>query len=116
MSILIDIYVVVAVVVLFGASIFVHEFGHFWVARRCGMIVEEFAIWCGPKIFSWKRNGILYSWRLLPGPIGGFVRLPQMVTSAAIEGKSGESIPPASPFHKILVAIAGPIMNVIFAF
>jgi regulator of sigma E protease len=115
MSILNILYVGVAVIVLFGASIFVHEFGHFWVARRCGMIVEEFAIWCGPKIFSWKRKGILYSWRLLPGPIGGFVRLPQMVTSQAIEGKT-EGVPPASPFHKILVAIAGPIMNVVFAF
>src|SRR6185312_6630503 len=115
MSILNIIYVAVAVVVLFGASIFVHEFGHFWVARRCGMIVEEFAIWCGPKIFSWRRKGILYSWRLLPGPIGGFVRLPQMVTSQAIEGKT-EAVPPANPFHKILVAVAGPIMNVVFAF
>lgn len=115
MDILNFIYVAVAVVVLFGASIFVHEFGHFWVARRCGMIVEEFAIWCGPKIFSWKRNGVLYSWRLLPGPIGGFVRLPQMVTSQAIEGKT-DAVPPASPIHKILVAVAGPIMNVIFAF
>lgn len=116
MSILTIIYVVVAVVVLFGASIFVHEFGHFWVARRCGMIVEEFAIWCGPKIFSWKRNGVLYSWRLLPGPIGGFVKLPQMVTSPTIEGKTDEAVPVAPPLHKILVAVAGPFMNVVFAF
>lgn len=116
MSILTIIYVVVAVVVLFGASIFVHEFGHFWVARRCGMIVEEFAIWCGPKIFSWKRKGILYSWRLLPGPIGGFVKLPQMVTSPTIEGKTEDAVPAAPPLHKILVAVAGPLMNVVFAF
>lgn len=116
MSILTIIYVVVAVVVLFGASIFVHEFGHFWVARRCGMIVEEFAIWCGPKIFSWKRNGILYSWRLLPGPIGGFVKLPQMVTSQAIEGKTDETVPAATPLQKTMVAVAGPLMNVVFAF
>jgi len=116
MSILNIIYVVVAVIVLFGASIFVHEFGHFWVARRCRMIVEEFAIWCGPKIFSWKHKGVLYSWRLLPGPIGGFVKLPQMVTSPTIEGKTAETVPPATPLQKTLVAVAGPLMNVVFAF
>ena len=58
MTILTIIYVVAAVFVLFGAAIFVHEFGHFWVARKLGMKVEEFAIGFGPKIYSWKRDGI----------------------------------------------------------
>ena len=43
---------------LFGAAIFVHELGHFWIARKRGMKVEEFAIGFGPKIYSWKRDGI----------------------------------------------------------
>jgi regulator of sigma E protease len=111
------IYIAAGVVFLFGAAIFVHEFGHFWVARRCGMKIEAFAIGFGPKIFAWTRDGIEYSVRWIPA--GGFVKLPQMVTSSAIEGKDkeqGEPIPPAPPLSKILVAIAGPIMNVIFAF
>ena len=103
------------VVLLFGATIFVHEFGHFWVARRRGLKVEAFAIGFGPKIFAWVRDGIEYSVRWIPA--GGFVKLPQMVTSAAIEGEAGqEEIPPAPPFSKILVAVAGPFMNVVFAF
>jgi regulator of sigma E protease len=122
MTILTIIYVVAAVFVLFGAAIFIHEFGHFWVARKLGMKVEEFAIGFGPKIYSWKRDGIEYSLRWIPA--GGFVKLPQMVTSEALEGKTdhgdeltGESpVPPAPPFHKILVAFAGPFMNVVFAF
>jgi regulator of sigma E protease len=102
------------VVLLFGAAIFVHEFGHFWVARRRGLKVEAFAIGFGPKIFAWVRDGIEYSVRWIPA--GGFVRLPQMVTSPAIEGESGKAeIPPAPPFSKILVAAAGPFMNVVFA-
>src|SRR5436190_22958189 len=107
-------YVVVAVVLLFGAAVFVHEFGHFWVARRRGLKVEGFAIGFGPKLFGWKRDGIEYAWRLIPA--GGYVKLPQMVTSQQLEGasESAEKIPPASPFSKILVALAGPAMNVLF--
>jgi len=105
----------IAVLLMFSASIFVHEFGHFLVARWRRMQIDEFAIWCGPKIYSVTRNGILYSWRLFPGPIGGFVKLPQMVTSDAVEGKS-QPVPPAPPSSRILVAFAGPLMNVVFAF
>src|SRR5690348_8480195 len=114
MNILNVIYVIFAVLVLFGAAIFLHELGHFWVARKLGMKVEEFAIGMGPKIWSWKRDGIVYSIRWIPA--GGFVKLPQMITSEALEGKSEEVVPPAAPWKKILVAIAGPFMNVVFAF
>src|SRR5262249_1615837 len=47
---------------------------------------------------------------------GGFVKLPQMITSEALEGHADSHVPPAPPLHKILVAVAGPLMNVIFAF
>jgi regulator of sigma E protease len=114
MTILNIIYVVFAVLLLFGAAIFFHELGHFWVARKLGMKVEEFAIGMGPKIYSWKRDGIVYSIRWIPA--GGFVKLPQMITSEALEGTADKQVPPAPPLHKILVAVAGPIMNVIFAF
>src|SRR5262245_34867066 len=107
-------YIVAGVVLLFGAAVFVHEFGHFWMARRRGMKVEAFAIGFGPKIYSWVRDGIEYSFRWIPA--GGYVKLPQMITSEALEGKSDAAIPPASPFSKILVAVAGPFMNVVFAF
>jgi len=114
MTILNVIYVIAAVLALFGAAIFIHEFGHFWVARKLGMKVEEFAIGFGPKIHSWKREGIEYSIRWIPA--GGFVKLPQMITAEALEGQSVEEVPPAPPGHKILVAAAGPFMNVVFAF
>lgn len=115
MTILTWVYVIAAVILLFGAAVFVHEFGHFWMARRRGMKVEAFAIGFGPKIFSWTRDGIEYSLRWIPA--GGFVKLPQMITSEALEGGSGnEPVPPASPWSKILVAVAGPFMNVVFAF
>lgn len=60
---------------IFGALIFIHELGHFIVARLCGVKVLEFAIGMGPKILSWKskKSGTVYSIRLLP--IGGFVSM-----------------------------------------
>ena len=110
-----DLYIAAGVVFLFGAAIFVHEFGHFWVALWRGLKVEEFAIGFGPKIVSWTRQGILYSLRWIPA--GGFVKLPQMITSEALEGGSKDAapVPPAPAFSKILVAVAGPGMNFVFA-
>src|SRR5580658_738060 len=126
-------YIAAGVVFLFGAAIFVHEFGHFWVALWRGLKVEEFAIGFGPKIVSWTRHGIAYSLRWIPA--GGFVKLPQMITSEALEGRSHSlpgaavemasgviksatseaekpkevaPIPPAPALSKILVAAAGP--------
>lgn len=109
------IYVGVAVLVLFGASIFVHEYGHFWMARRRGMKIDGFSIGFGPKIVSWKdRHGVEWALRWIPA--GGFVKLPQMLTSEAIEGKAEADLLPASPWSRILVAVAGPLMNIGFAF
>ncbi len=114
-NILNNIYIAVVVILLFGAAIFVHEYGHYWVALRRKLKVEEFAIGFGPKLFSWRaKNGVLWSIRGIPA--GGFVKLPQMVTSEAIEGKSEEELPPITPLSKILVSVAGPFMNVVFAF
>lgn len=116
MEVLNIIYVIAAVLILFGAAIFVHEYGHYWMARRRGLKIEGFAIGFGPKIFSWMKDGVEWSWRWIPA--GGFVALPQMVTAEAIEGKSksGQPLPPISPWSKILVAFAGPFMNIVFAF
>lgn len=116
MTVLNIIYVVFAMLLLFGAAVFVHEWGHYWMARKRGMKVEAFAIGFGPKVFSWKRDGVEYAWRWIPA--GGYVKLPQMITSESLEGatQKDETIPPASPASKILVAFAGPFMNVVFAF
>src|SRR5262245_30073992 len=93
-------YVGCAVILLFGAAVFVHEWGHFYMALRRKLKVEAFAIGFVPKLLSWRKNGIDYSWRLIPA--GGFVRIPQMITSEALEGKGKdtEPLPPADPLSK----------------
>ena len=62
-------------ILIFGLLIFIHELGHFIVARLCGVKILEFAIGMGPKLFSWKgkKHGTVYALRAFP--IGGFVSM-----------------------------------------
>jgi regulator of sigma E protease len=105
-------------VLFFGASILVHELGHFWAARRRGMRVERFSIGFGPKIFAWRgQDGVEY--RLSWFPLGGYVLLPQLAEMPAIEGESSipvDTLPPISYATKMIVSVAGATMNVVFAF
>lgn len=64
---------VIAFIFMFGLLVFIHEFGHLIFAKRAGMLVREFAIGFGPKIFPFVKNETLYTIRLLP--IGGYVRV-----------------------------------------
>jgi regulator of sigma E protease len=109
-------YPAALVVFFFGLTIFIHELGHFLMARRRGMKVERFSIGFGPKIWGWTKDGIDYrvSWI----PFGGYVSLPQMAPMEAIEGKTeskAEELPPAAPSARIQVALAGPVMNLALA-
>ncbi|NOV03131.1 RIP metalloprotease RseP [Paenibacillus planticolens] len=61
------------VILLFFVLVTIHEWGHFYFAKRAGILVREFAIGFGPKIFSYKKGETRYTLRLLP--IGGFVRM-----------------------------------------
>lgn len=107
---------IVLVTLLFGFTIFIHELGHFLVARWCGMTVDAFAIGMGPAVWKRKINGVEY--KLCLFPIGGYVALPQMGPSEET-GKTAEEddrhLPPAKPIPKILVALAGVTFNMLFA-
>lgn len=107
----------IAVVILFfGGSIFVHELGHFLAAKWRGLHIERFSIGFGPKIASWRRNGVEY--RLSWLPLGGYVALPQLADMRGIEGDSSTDInalPPVSFSDKVIVAAAGAVFNMIFA-
>lgn len=61
------------VILLFFVLVTIHEFGHFYFAKRAGILVREFAIGFGPKLFSYKKGETRYTLRLLP--IGGYVRM-----------------------------------------
>jgi regulator of sigma E protease len=107
---------IVLVTLLFGFTIFVHELGHFLVARWCGMTVDAFAIGMGPALWKRKINGVEY--KLCAFPIGGYVALPQMDPSGSpgiSDDGEDRHLPPAKPLAKILVGLAGVTFNMIFA-
>jgi len=64
---------VIAFIIIFGSLVFFHELGHFLFAKRAGIMVREFAIGMGPKIFGMTKGETLYTIRLLP--LGGYVRM-----------------------------------------
>ena len=115
MTILNIIYVVAAVMLAFGASIFFHELGHFLGRAKTG---DEGGGICHRL---WPENFQLEArWRRIFVALDSGGRLCGAAANDHLprrsKEKSEEQVPPAPPLHKILVAFAGPFMNVVFAF
>ncbi len=110
---------VVALITLFSVIIFIHELGHYLMARWCGLVVEVFSIGFGPAIWKRKIGGITYKIGALP--FGGYVALPQLDPAGmeTIQGADADATavthPNAAPWKKILVAVAGPTGNILLA-
>lgn len=104
-------YILLAILV-FGVLIFIHEFGHFICARRCGVEIKEFSIGMGPQIFSWKSKeyNTKYSLRLLP--IGGYVSM----LGEDEESDSENAFNNKSVWQRLLIIAAGPVMNLLLGF
>lgn len=98
-------------------SIFIHELGHFLVARWRGMVVPRFSIFgIGKPMFRRKWRGVEYCVCWLP--IGAYVMVPQLSDLGDFEGdipEEARNLPPAGYLSKVLVAIAGPAANILFA-
>lgn len=106
-------YVLLAV---FGLSvlIFVHELGHYYMARRVGMRVETFAIGFGKAIYQWERDGV--KWQIGWLLFGGYVKIAGQDTD---DTRDPYEIPDGffgkKPIDRIKVAFAGPFVNLVFA-
>lgn len=110
-------------VLVLSLLVFVHEYGHYWVARRFGIHAEVFSIGFGPELFGWTdRNGT--RWRISAVPLGGYVKFlgDNDATSAL---PSDVPLPPeerrraffSQPLHaRAAVVVGGPAANLIFAF
>ena len=113
---------IVIAFLVFSFIVFFHEWGHFLLARRGGIGVEEFAIGMGPKLWGKKKGDTLYSIRLLP--IGGFcAMLGEDSAGSGLSGTAAATIasdPRAfnnRPLKaRILAVLAGPVFNFILAF
>lgn len=101
---------ILCIVLVFGIIIFIHEFGHFIVAKINKITVNEFAIGMGPSIFSFTRKETKYSLKLLP--IGGYCLM--LGEDEEIDDENAFGNKPV--WIRMLVVLAGPFFNFILAF
>lgn len=115
MAILTTVFYIALCIALFSLAIAIHEFGHFIVALKLGLNVERFSLGLGPAIWKRKWRGVEY--RISWIPLGGYVSIPDVDpegTDKLQGGSSGkkERIP---AWKELLVAFAGPAMNIVLA-
>lgn len=115
---------IVAFVVLIGVMVVVHEFGHFAVAKLCGVRVESFSVGFGPRLFGIKRGDTDYKVCLLP--LGGYVKMtgetPDGLQVGDADGAENRPEFDRGSFlnhprwQRMLIGLAGPVANFILAF
>jgi len=96
-------------VIALSVLVLVHEFGHFFIARKTGVKVEEFGLGLPPRIIGKKFGDTIYSINLLP--IGGFCRL----YGEDGEGKGKDAFNHKKPWQKLLIVLGGVLMNLVLA-
>lgn len=106
-------YVILAILGL-SFLIFIHELGHYYMARRLGMRVETFSIGFGKPIYSWMRDGV--KWQIGWLLFGGYVKIAGMESQDQRDIYDiKEGFFSKSPWDRIKVAFAGPLANLVFA-
>jgi regulator of sigma E protease len=103
---------VIAFIVVLGITITIHEFGHFAMAKLLKIKVLVFSLGFGPKLVGFTRGGTEY--RLSPIPLGGYVKMAGETYDADREGAPDEFLSHPK-WHRFLVAISGPFMNILLA-
>jgi regulator of sigma E protease len=103
---------VIELLIVLGIMVLVHEFGHFAVAKLCGIRVEVFSIGFGKRLFGFKRGDTDY--QIAAIPLGGYVKMSGDTPGETPSGDPGEFN--AHPrWQRILVALAGPMANFLLA-
>lgn len=106
------IYTILAFVFVLGVMIFVHEFGHFAVAKLQGIRVLTFSLGFGPRLWGFRRGDTEYRLSILP--LGGYVKMAGENFDETVTGAPDEFL--SRPKHqRFLVVIAGPSMNILLA-
>ena len=104
----------VAFLISIGVLVAVHEFGHFWAARRVGVRVERFSVGFGPVLWRRKdRQGTEFCLSAIP--LGGYVRLLDKRVEPVPEQDLAYEFSGKGPWARIFVYIAGPAINFLFA-
>jgi len=104
----------ISFIVALGILVAVHEFGHFWVARRCGVKVEKFSIGFGKSIWSKVgKDGTEYSISMIP--LGGYVKMVDSRVDEVPEHEKHLAFDKKPLWKRSSIVAAGPIFNFLFA-
>ncbi|SFE41318.1 regulator of sigma E protease [Marinobacter sp. DSM 26671] len=105
---------VLALALTLGILVTLHEYGHFWVARRCGVKVLRFSVGFGKPMFSWyDRHGTEFAVAAIP--LGGYVKMLDEREGPVPEELRDQAFTSKPPGQRIAIAAAGPVANFIFA-
>lgn len=105
---------IIPFILLLGILVFVHEMGHFMVARWCGVKVETFSMGFGKKLFQYKKGDTVYALSLIP--LGGYVKMfGEQPGSDIPEDQKAVSFTHKTVWQRIAIVLAGPAMNFFFA-
>ncbi|PAV24838.1 site-2 protease [Tamilnaduibacter salinus] len=105
---------ILALIVTLGILVTIHEYGHFWVARRCGVRVLRFSVGFGKPLFSrYDRHGTEFAVAAIP--LGGYVKMLDEREGPVPDEQLHEAFTRKSPGQRIAIASAGPIANFLFA-
>jgi regulator of sigma E protease len=103
---------ILAFVFVLGVLVFVHELGHFWMARRHGVRVLTFSLGFGPKLLTVRRGGTDYCISAIP--LGGYVKMAGENAEDARSGQPDEFLS-KTKWQRFQILIMGPVMNVLLA-
>lgn len=110
---------IIPFLIILSIVVFVHEYGHYWVARRNGVRVESFSIGFGPELFGWTdRHGT--RWKFSVIPLGGYVKMlgdadPSSTSIDLATARHADSFPAKNVWQRMAVVVAGPAANFLFA-
>lgn len=103
---------IISVVFVFGLLVFIHELGHFLVAKAMGVRVEKFSLGFGPKLLSFQKGHTEYLICALP--LGGYVKMAGDEVGAELKREPWEFLS-RNPWQRNLIVLAGPLMNLVLA-
>jgi regulator of sigma E protease len=106
---------VVSFLVVLAIVIVVHEFGHYWIARLCGVKVLRFSVGFGRPLLKWTRGPDHTEWVIALVPLGGYVRMLDEREGPVEPGEAARAFNRQSVWKRIAIVAAGPIANFVLA-
>ena len=105
---------IIATIVALGVLVTVHEFGHYWVAKRCGVRVLRFSVGFGRALYTWKdKSGTEFCVAAIP--LGGYVKMLDGREQQLTSEEQSDAFDQKTVSQRFAIVAAGPGINFIFA-